>query len=597
MRAGGVLCALLAVVVTSCGDATSTSEQVLDAAAPPATISDAGAFCAQWTSVRSALTGEWFERNVETRAHERDQVLEEQTAVIEAVDGLVPTEIRRAWDTAADHRRAVEQVLLTVGFESDAIRPVHLEMAFGDADPQVLEAAERSALAAVEEIETWTVTNCGDFCSRWSEIEYALLLPGFGDPAELLRTEPDAARLLEGVEPLVPGELDGAWQEATEWRALWTDAADVVDDDAPQWDLAIEEVLAGEMNLDEYVDRLHGLMEPLDEWNAGNCGRRDGAGAEPTRAGTLQVNLPTVAPDAVGRSMLMLVAAPGSAIWPLRSTDSLVATGCESITWVGGAIVDAFAAQSSSQLCNLDRGERVVLPPGRYDVHVLVMNGLGNGDLDGYLPAPERCVSFPVTVDGDTSVDAPPLEECALGAVAGDPADHPERDRPAVDPTTPGAGTITVRLDGVVSPLPSEDPSHAGRLFALAVEAGTTLSDIGRGEAWPVAAACTMLLSPESPYLGGADREFAEGPVPLPLLAMPVVAGDPACIEVLGRQGSLPDPVLLAPGPYSVTLEAEIEVPGDDGTGPQGFCFFAETVVDGDVVVEAPPYDQWEECP
>jgi hypothetical protein len=237
--------------------------------------------------------------------------------------------------------------------------------------------------------------------------------------------------------------------------------------------------------------------------------------------------------------------------------------------------------------------------PGRYDVHLFVVNGLGEGDLDGFLPAPALCSSFPVTIDGDTVVEAPPLGPCAVGALAGDPADHPERQRAPVDPATPGAGTLTVLLEGVVSPFPSEHSNHAGRLFALAVESGVGPSDIGRGEAWPVAASCTGLLSPESPFLDGPDRPLAESPMPLPLLAMPAVAGEPVCLDPLAERDALPDGVLLAPGAYTVTLQMEIEVAMAEGEGTIGetACFVTEAVVDGDVVIEAPPYDQWEECP
>ncbi len=173
--------------------------------------SNSDAFCSRWDEARSALLDEKVQ-NRDEGLQSFDDAAERQLEIIDSTDALVPPEIRAEWDAAADFRRAVTELLFTV--DPERVRPIHLELAFGDADPESLEADATAAVAAIDE---WTVTGCGDFCDRWPEIEQAVLVddqdfgPRLGELSERNQTD---MRLLTSIDPLVPEELRSAWDDA-----------------------------------------------------------------------------------------------------------------------------------------------------------------------------------------------------------------------------------------------------------------------------------------------------------------------------------------------------------------------------------------------
>ncbi len=157
--------------------------------------SNPDAFCSRWDEARSALLDEKVQYRDDGLQSFTDAA-EQQLEILDSTDALVPPDIRAEWDLAAGFRRSVTELLFTV--DPDRIRPIHLDLAFGDADPESVEADAVDAVAAIDE---WTITGCGNFCDRWPDIEDAIWVDEQDfrrGPEWLAEREPDghpAARL------------------------------------------------------------------------------------------------------------------------------------------------------------------------------------------------------------------------------------------------------------------------------------------------------------------------------------------------------------------------------------------------------------------
>ena len=210
---------------------------------------------------------------------------------------------------------------------------------------------------------------------------------------------------------------------------------------------------------------------------------------------------------------------------------------------------------------------------------VLTVTGLSEGNLNRFIPPPERCVRFPVVIGGDTDVDAPPLEPCDLGPIAGDPADAATLRAPVVDPTEPGAGTLTVVLPDAISPTSQarrrrqRSQEASGSFVAVALPSGTTLDEVGRREVWPSGAVCVETVTPEFAATRGADGRGRSdacslGAAPdapanrLPTRLSPSLGHR---IRRSFRPRRAYEPVTLARGVYDLYLEAN-----PDGLGAIG---------------------------
>ena len=565
--------------------------------------SNPDAFCSSWDEARSALLGETVEKSGDG-GQSFDDALEQQLEIIDSTDALVPPEIRAEWDAAADFRRAVTDLLFTV--DPDRVRPIHLELAFGDADPEPLEA---NAMAAVAAIDEWTVTGCGDFCDRWPEIEQAVLVddqdldPGLGEPSE--RNQADM-RLLTAIDPLVPEELRSAWDDALASRSVLTDAL-AVNPEAPWWYFEDRGI-----NFDEYLDELARLVEPISAWALANC---DAAATRSDAPGTLTVRL-QLTDDSLGKTAFIAVVEAGAPITGLASNGGVLGSVCQPIfepPSQGQIETPIFEPEGSSWLCNLGAqggGEGVRLDAGTYDVVVSTVTGLTDANLSRFIPPPDRCVRFPVVIGGDTDVDAPPLEPCELGPIAGDPADAAALRAPVVDPGEPGAGTLTVILSDAISPTsrPDVDVSSqeaSGSFLAIALPSGTTLDEVGRHEVWPSGAVCIDSVTAEFAATRGAeDEDQAMRARSVPLLVLPPTGVPPPCLppwatDSDGRLGhGAYVPVTLAQGVYDLYLEANPEPLGAIGLNSDGRrCFRQEVEIDGDVEIAVPPATDWEVCP
>ncbi len=565
--------------------------------------SNSDAFCSRWDEARSALLDEKVQ-NRDEGLQSFEDAAERQLEIIDSTDALVPPEIRTEWDAAADFRRAVTQLLFTV--DPERVRPIHLELAFGDADPESLEADATAAVAAIDE---WTVTGCGDFCDRWPEIEQAILVddqdfgPRLGELSERNQTD---MRLLASIDPIVPDELRTAWDELLASRSIITDAL-AANPEAP-W----QYFEGPDTNLDTYLEDLGRLIEPVATWAEANCDT-------PTRSdapGTLTVRL-QLTDDSLGSTVVVAVVEPGSPITSLESNAALLGGNCLPIYEPPSEFqleAPMIEPRGTTQLCDFrgeGRAEVVQFDAGTYDVVVLTVTGLSTGDLDRYIPPPERCVRFPVVIGGDTDVDAPTLEPCELGPIAGDPTDAATLRAPVVDPTEPGAGTLTVVFPDAISPTIRPDVDVAtqeasGSFVAIALPSGTTLDEVGRREVWPSGAVCIESITAEFAATRGADDEDeAMRARSVPLLMLPPTGFPPVCLQAWASasddrfaRGGVYEPVTLAGGIYDLYLEANPDGLGAIGPDSDGRrCFRQQVEIDGDVEVAVPPATDWGSCP
>jgi hypothetical protein len=596
-RARAIVVALVAVIAlgSTVPSPTTAASQV---------SADVAGFCARWGEARSALLDQGFE-DFDEGLQDRNDVADDQIATLDEVEPLVPEEIRNDWDAAAGFRRAVTDVLFTVGFEPDLVRPIHLELAFGDVNP---ETAEAEAMAAIEAMDAWTVTGCGDFCSRWPQIERAVRPPTDGsgnwNPERARRDEAASVRLLSGVAELVPAELAFPWQDVTQWRSVVTES--VAAREGSQEYFSIDEDLERlELNFEEYVLEFDRRLEPILAWLDANC---ESFSAGASTAGTLSVEV-VFTPDVAGSDIFLSVVETGTPVTGLTSTEPLLGGECfPAVEGLGTRAFELRVLGGAGQLCG-GEPDPVVLEPGTYDVVVLSVVGLGSGDISRTIPAPDFCVRTPVVVDGDTTVRVPPLEACTLGPVAGDPDDVEGQQAPAVDPSTPGAGTMRIAVTDAISPVrePEFEPNQqdaGGWVTGVVLPAGTELDEVGRREVWPSGVACLRMFTPE--FIAErepGDQVEVDGPFALPVVELPASGVAPACeqpFELTDRlaQGLVLPPTLLGPGSYDVYLEVSTSSDGSQGIpDDQRRCFRTEVAVEGDVVVEPPPPGEWGPCP
>jgi hypothetical protein len=204
---------------------------------------------------------------------------------------------------------------------------------------------------------------------------------------------------------------------------------------------------------------------------------------------------------------------------------------------------------------------------------------------------PTHCLALDVTVSGDTIVDLGELPACDDAQAPPAPGEWGYTE--TVSPSTPGAGTLKVRIPSQISAAARENDG-GGRywLQAMALPHGTTLNEVGREEIFPPAAGCVWLWS---------ERFLPEGvemrPVELPLGSLPT-EGLRSCLDPDWLNGAAPingapagEPAddarlplaVLGPGVYDVYVRGAWE-----DWGHEGSCVNFEATVDGDTVVDLP---------
>ena len=166
---------------------------------------------------------------------------EEALAVIDRVGTDVPVAVRGGWEAVVESARGFYDILVSVGFRPDRVTDDLLEQAFGSVEEAVaIEAAGDAGQAALEE---WSLTGCGDFCSRWPDFRRALDETGAelwwvrDGGEEYGRTRmAEHLRAFEIGSQLVPDEIRGAWEDAVAARRDWIEWLDSFDYDGERWE-------------------------------------------------------------------------------------------------------------------------------------------------------------------------------------------------------------------------------------------------------------------------------------------------------------------------------------------------------------------------
>ena len=170
---------------------------------------------------------------------------DEALAVIDRVGTDVPVAVRGDWDAVAESARRFYDVLVSVGFEPDRIDDSLLEQAFGSVGEAV--ATEEAADAGRAALEEWSLTGCGDFCSRWPDLKRAL----DDTAAELWWVREgeevegkwhgetrlaEHLRMFEIGSQLVPDEIRGAWEDSVAAHRDWIEWWESFDYDGERWE-------------------------------------------------------------------------------------------------------------------------------------------------------------------------------------------------------------------------------------------------------------------------------------------------------------------------------------------------------------------------
>ncbi|MEA2010236.1 MAG: hypothetical protein U9N78_05990, partial [Actinomycetota bacterium] len=212
-----LLVTVAAVALTACTDAAILGP---DSSAEGDTAGNTALFCRAWPEARrtvvNVLEGE------DQRFHDAASAgIVDETMV--QYDRAVPSEIRTEWDRLYTIYTRASDLMFTAGYAGHTIRTEHVTMVFG---PGGMEEVSAEASGAVEAIDEWSVTACGDFCSRWPELRNAVLVDpnhwlfeGHGEDIEPLIEREEEAIHVGSV--LVPPEIADAWGTAATLKSRW----------------------------------------------------------------------------------------------------------------------------------------------------------------------------------------------------------------------------------------------------------------------------------------------------------------------------------------------------------------------------------------
>src|SRR5665811_1617541 len=178
-----LLVTVAAVALSACTDAAIIDA---DPDIEGETAGNTALFCRAWPEARQTVV-DMFEGGDQRFDYADPALAIDRT--MEAYDRAAPLVIRAEWDRVYAAYTRTSDLNFTTGFGGGVVRPVHLTMAYGAGGP---EAAFGDAMLAAAAIDKWAVTACGDFCSRWPELEDAVRLDGehsiiHGGPDEVER--------------------------------------------------------------------------------------------------------------------------------------------------------------------------------------------------------------------------------------------------------------------------------------------------------------------------------------------------------------------------------------------------------------------------
>ena len=562
------------------------------------TVADAFAFCDAWTDIYLNLSGLSRDRNQDPVHRQRelaDWIAQAGTAV--------PPEIEDAWDSIADYHLARYDLLVTVDFEESLISDDLLADAFGS--PEGAAKAKADAEAAVDVVEEWSKTGCGDFCVRGREAMERL--GELGDQFDRRFTGPEGSyqlaysqRLVATATALVPAEIQAAWNlavaEVDDWLAWWEshdfdpeqlsqpeavekaveifrgakyisfEMQDQEGGETDPWRAEIEAWRDGADPSAELQSRIVEMVQrpaserpgfgmtlfEVDQWMQGNC---DNAGGP----GVIEVEFPEIT-GAAGDHLVIAVGPVGSTYADLDNIEQFEVGTCDDINrdpWgiraqedeagmsavPDGRPLAARAEEAGEELCGFHGGHEP-LDAGPHTLVVAQYDGLPSPHEawgHGPLPDPTHCLAMDITISGDTHVQIPEVPLCDVPPPVIDPDDW--RYVEPVSASSPGAGTLKVRIPD--HRLPAElDQGGGGRgeYRLIVLPAGTTLNEVGREEVFPSGAGCVFL-----PDQNEAPDDLEARPVEIPIGSLPA-AGSSSCLDPLWLNGVQPLPG-SRPGP------------------------------------------------
>jgi len=600
---------VVAVVLSAC----SSVENTVAESTGSGSQADVALFCRLWPDAHEKLLGM-------VTGELSIQYEDEEIAIarfLTDVDSTVPTEMRAEWNRAYATYQQVSDLLFVANYDDGAIRAVHLKMAFGDAGREAAVADTEAALATIDE---WAGTACGDFSSRWGELEHILQIDDQPDWHGLSREIDRYESTLAIGDRLVPDEIAQYWATAATYQRGYFEFARSIDFDPEN----IPEGAEGEALFVEVVgvpwddarEAVDGAREEISSWVEANPGAATAISGSSGGPGSLTVRI--LPQDRLtNRTLLLALLPPGTDFATVRGLDPYVAASCTEVyespyeweEWQAEAapqakeegmnpkefLLDQMGEHFSHPLrpiaavlgeqnpCPSQETEPALVPGGAYELFVGAYVG-DPGRYDLYLAAPEDCLQFPVTVDGDTVVDLPELEPCNL-----EPRGSPEEIARRTPPPVEAGGTLRVLVDSALQP----EGFDCGRLSAVLLPAGTTLNDIGRGDAWPSGMFSLHRFDP-----GNVEEEdearWAGSPGQVPILPMPPSGSGAMGIGPYIRPDGpwdtrFPDPVPLASGSYDLRIEDWCgNEGGEDDAEARQRCAFLAVEVDGATIVEMP---------
>ncbi len=624
------------------------------------TVADTLAFCQLWTDINLSLSG--LSKHMD--GPERDDPEENQrvelkgqqrelASVIAQANGVVPPEIADDWNSFADYHFARYDVLITVEFDEYLISDDLVTEAFGSPEAAV-EAAD-AADAAVEVIEEWSKTGCGDYCVRG--VVALNLLSEFGD-GQYRYEGPDGPwalayneREIEAVALLMPDDLRAVWSlmvaEIFDWWDLWesyefdhewTNQPEAMEralevfrgaeyplidfgedpDRYPNDKAEIESIVEAWRNGAELPDYLHQeivdllrrpagqrpvwgrALQEIEQWHGRNCSNAGGPGA-------IDVEFPEIT-GAAGHYLIVAVGPLGSTYADFENIEQFEAGMCNSIDrdpwgveaqeegrrsvpWAWRLATRAEEAGDSP--CEFHGGGDPI-DAGAYTLVAAQYEGLIQGD--GPLPEPTHCLAIDMTVSGDTYVRIPAIPPCDATQIAIGPDDW--RYSEPVSASEPGAGTLKVRLpDHRIPPEISKMGGHV-EFRVVVLPAGTTINEVGREQVFPTGASCVRLV-PENEE----PEQLESRPIEVPIGRLPPI-GQPSCLDPFWLTGLQPISGDSRPGPPADDSKLPLTVLAagaydvrawvfHEGDESKKLCAAFEVEISGDTIVDVP---ELEDC-
>ena len=605
-------------------------------------VVDALAFCDLWTDIYLTLSGV-TRQDLEDPTQRQKQLAD----WIAQANGVAPTEIRDAWDDIVTYYSARYDLLVTVNFEESLISDELLADAFGSTEAAAEAAAE--ANTAVEVVEEWSITGCGDFCVRGREAMERL--GELGSPLDERYAGGEGAyelassqRLVNIASVLVPEEIKSDWvlavAEVDDWFSWWesndfdpeqlsqpeavAQAVEMYRNTDFPWGFYEDENSEGAIeeraeidawragaDLPEHLESriVEMVLRPaserpgfgmalfeVDQWMQNNC---DNAGGP----GVIEVEFPEVT-GAAGDFLVIAVGPVGSTYADLDNIEQFEAGTCDGINrdpWgiraqedEGGTFVvpegrplAARADEAGDELCGFHGGHEP-LDAGPHTLVVAQYEGHPQGNAP--LPDPTHCLAMDVNISGDTHVRIPDLPPCdAASAIGPDDWRHVE----PVSASSPGAGTLKVGIpyDRLPPELEFEGGGH-GVFQVVVLPAGTTLNEVGREQVFPSGAGCVFL-----PSQNETADDLESRPVEIPIGSLPP-SGTLSCLDPFWLNGLQPLPG-APPGtpaddstlPLTVLAGGTYDVRVwvfNGGSEHEKLCASFEATIDGDTVVDVP---------